>query len=121
MSAFIMLLSIGFLLWTYKFSEIRVVKASQPIFLNIICCGTILMGSFIIPLSLDDEFVSVNGLNVACMSIPWLFSLGFSASFGALFSKIHRVNKIFHNPSFKRVKILPQDVIKPLLFSLIGL
>ena len=36
----------------------RVVKSGQPVFLEIICAGTFIMASAIIPLSIDDSIAS---------------------------------------------------------------
>ena len=52
------------------------------------------MGSAIIPLSLDDEVLSQRGASMACMAVPWLFSVGYVLSFTALFSKTWRINKV---------------------------
>ncbi len=76
------------------------------------------MGAAIIPMSFDDEKTSIEGLNVACQSIPFLFCIGFTLVFAALFSKMWRVNKLFNNPKMRRVKVTVLDVCKP-LFSLL--
>ena len=76
------------------------------------------MGAAIIPMSFDDENTSVEGLNVACQSIPFLFCIGFTLVFAALFSKMWRVNKLFNNPKMRRVKVTVLDVCKP-LFALL--
>lgn len=121
LSALVVILSIGFALWTVlrRQKKSKVVIASQPIFLHLICAGVLLMGSAIIPLSIDDEIVSVRGCDIACMTTPWLFVLGFALSFAALFSKTWRINKIFHNPSLKRMKISAFDVMRPLAALLV--
>jgi len=115
MSTLIILLSVGLIIWTNKLKDAPVIKASQPIFLNIICYGTILMATSIISRSLDDEIVSINGMHIACMSTPWLLFLGFCLSFSALLAKTMRVNKIFHNPSLRRITVTKWEVMKPLL------
>jgi len=56
--ALIILGSIGFMVWTWFFRTDQVVKASQPVFLSMICLGTLLMGSSIVSLSIDDQIVS---------------------------------------------------------------
>lgn len=119
MGALIMVASVGFTCWTQIHSETKVVKASQPIFLHIICSGTMLMGSAIIPLTIDDGFASESGCQIACHAFPWLFFNGFVISFSALFTKTHRINYIFHQPNFKRVSVSPLDVTTP-LFVLVG-
>jgi len=120
LSGLIMILSLLFAVWTHIKSKTRVVRASQPIFLLILCFGIFLMGSAIIPLSFDDEVTSVRGCSISCMLTPWLFFIGFATSFSALLSKTWRVNKVFNHPALKRIKILPLDVMKPLFTSLAG-
>lgn len=119
MSALVVTMSIGLSGWTFSKSKTRIVKASQPIFLFIICFGTLLMGASVIPLSLDDGVVSEQGASVACASFPWLLSLGWCISFSALFSKTKRINAIFHNPKFRRVKVEARDVMRPMLVLLV--
>lgn len=93
--------------------------ASQPIFLLLIAFGTFMMGTAIIPMSLDDDIVeSSSGIDGACMTMPWLLSLGWCFTFSALFSKTRRVNIIFHNPGFRRVKVNAVDVVRPMLVLL---
>jgi hypothetical protein len=76
MSGIVLLLSASFSIWTHLRRDSRVVKASQPVFLHIICFGTFLMGSAIIPLSFDEEIASQNGSSIACMAVPWLLCVG---------------------------------------------
>jgi len=111
-------LSIGFSAWSLYFGKARVVRASQPIFLHIICVGIFIMGATIIPLSFDDEIASNEACSIACMLIPWFLCIGFATTFSAFLAKTWRTNKIFHNPSMKRVVVTPLDVMKPLFISL---
>jgi len=70
------------------------------------------MGGGIYPLGIDDEIVSVQGCNIACMASPWFFGLGFSCAFSALFAKTLRVNKLFGAAnSFQRIKVTVKDVM----------
>ena len=48
------------------------------------------MGAAIIPMSIDDEIATDEGLDVACQSIPYLMCIGFTLLFAALFSKMWR-------------------------------
>lgn len=43
---------------------------------------------------LDGRFVGPTGFPVACNIGTWLLTLGFSLSYGAMFSKIWRVHRI---------------------------
>jgi hypothetical protein len=58
---------------------------------------------------------------ILCMSVPWLLSLGFTISFSVLFSKLWRMNKLFHHESFRRVNVTEKNVLAPFatLFTLI--
>lgn len=85
---FILLQVVGFGLFTVVKRSHPVVRKSQPIFLLKILVGALVAGLAIIPLSFDDEKHSAEACSVACMSIPWLVSIGFVTAFSALFSKV---------------------------------
>lgn len=105
---------IAFGAWTVWNQTSFVVKASQPPFLYMILCGVGIMGSAIIPLSMDDEKHPIEGCSIACMCVPWLISIGFVTTFSALFSKTWRINQIYHNAQqFRRVQVTPRDVLIP--------
>ena len=53
--------------WTIINKNTGVVRASQPLFLVLICIGTGVMGSAMIPLGFDDGNASEAGANTACM------------------------------------------------------
>ena len=107
--------------WTLWKRRVRVVRASQPIFLVMIATGTLLLGFSVVPLSLDDSregFTKRQG-QIMCMSVPWLASLGFTITFSALFSKTWRINRIFHGRDrFSRVRVTERDVMVPLVVLL---
>ena len=110
-----MLLFLMFLFWTEKNQKQRVVRASQPLFLRVICAGVIIFASAIVPLNIDDRIASIHGCSIACNFYYWLFFMGFSIMFSGLFTKIYRVNQIMNNPvKFRRVKVTVKDVIKPM-------
>ena len=116
LASLVVLCSIGMAAWVAKNRKGRIVRASQPIFLIIICIGCLLMGGGMYPLSIDSEIVSVEGCNIACMVAPWLLGTGFSCSFSALFSKTLRVNKLFGAANgFQRVTVTVKDVMMPFI------
>ena len=121
LACIILILSIGFSVWAQCRSKSRVVRASQPIFLHIICVGIFILGASIIPLSFDDEISSDEACSIACMSVPWLICIGFATTFSAFLAKTWRTNKIFHNPTMRRIRVTPFDVMKPLFLSLAGM
>jgi 7 transmembrane sweet-taste receptor of 3 GCPR/Receptor family ligand binding region len=113
LSALVMCVSVGFGTWTYYHRDKDVVKASQPIFLVQICVGTFIIASSVIPTSLQEP-LSNRGLDIACMSAPWLVSIGFVTAFSALFSKTWRLNKLFlYSRNLRRIVVKPRDVALP--------
>jgi 7 transmembrane sweet-taste receptor of 3 GCPR len=109
-----------FCAWVLWNRELRIVKTMQPIFLVAICIGVCIMGLTIVPLSIDDGIASDQGSDMACTAIPWLFSMGFTLSQSALFSKLWRINKLFNAPQIRRMQVHEKDVIGPfaVLFTL---
>ena len=106
--------SLAFGIWTQVNGKHRVVVASQPFFLRLICIGCFVMATSIIPLSIDDSIATTDGCSKACMAFPWLLSIGFTTTFAALFSKTWRLNKVFRNAANMRgVVVKEKDVIFP--------
>ena len=111
----------GSLLLVFLNRRATIVKTLQPPFLYQLCAGVFVMVSSITPLSLDDEIVSETGLDIACMSFPWLCSMGFTIAFSALFSKLWRINKLFNaTNNLRRKTVKATDVLLPfaVLFAL---
>lgn len=69
-----------------------------------ICAGVLVLSLSIIPLSYEDHIESLQGRNMACMTTPWLLSMGFTVVMSSMFSKLARVNKILLASRFRRVK-----------------
>lgn len=78
--------------WLYLKRETPQVQVSEPSFLLLVLLGCLISSSTIIALAQEDEG---DGAVPACMAIPWLYSAGFSVTFGTLFARIHRVYKVF--------------------------
>jgi len=114
----ILILSIAFSTWTHVNRKKRVCKASQPLFLHIICAGTFILGISILPLCIDGEVTGTYGSDAACMAFPWLVCIGVSATFSAIYSKTHRINLVFNAKQFRRVTVKPIDVLVPMLVVL---
>lgn len=98
--------------WTWKNKKTRIIQASQPFFLLLICAGTVIVATSIIPLI----FVSIEHWNgqfsVPCTSNLWLLSIGFAIISSAFYSKMHRINKIMDSSqACRRIKITVRDSI----------
>ncbi|KAI2495203.1 G-protein coupled GABA receptor [Fragilaria crotonensis] len=96
LSVLAILASIGFAAWTIWYRQKHVVRSSQPFFLLMLCAGTLLMASCIIPMSLQEPIPQA-GLDAACMATPWLFVLGFGTASSSLLCKSLRINLLFHH------------------------
>jgi len=115
--------SLYFMIWTNINRTSKVVLASQPFFLDMICVGTFVMGLTIIPLSIsmDEGIYGKSACNRSCKVIAWTFYLGFVTIFSALFSKLWRINRIFEGAKkLKRVMVTVKDVIIPFIVSFTG-
>lgn len=106
--------SIGFALWSLVLRNHPVVRASQPFFLVMICIGAFIIGCTIFPMALDDGSLDQKGIDRACMSIPWLITVGWTILFSGLFAKLWRLNRIHDSASrFRRVELKARDVLWP--------
>ena len=91
----VMLISILSAIWVYIHREHRIVKAAQPGFLFLICFGSAVSVSSILTISFDESYGwSEQQLSRACMATPWLACLGHILTYGALFAKLWRVNRV---------------------------
>jgi 7 transmembrane sweet-taste receptor of 3 GCPR len=115
------ILAIVFATWTWRNRTIRVIRASQPFFLYLICAGCVLLACSIVPLGIDHSISTIRGCEIACNSTVWLVSMGFAVIFSSLFSKTHRINKIMKNSKkFKRISVSIRDTLKPAIALLTG-
>jgi hypothetical protein len=107
----VLLLALTTVAWVYLHREHRVLRAAQPPFLYMLALGSAISASTIIPISFDESYGwSEQQLSRACMAIPWLLSLGHIITYGTLFSKLWRINKVLQ---FSRRKIDAKQVAWP--------
>jgi len=112
--------ALGCIAWVIVRRETKVVRASQPIFLVLICFGTMVLGSAIFPMGIDDGIASQKTCNAACMATTWLVAIGFSISFAALFSKIWRLNILMTNAiQCRKIQVTVKDVLYPMVFLIV--
>jgi hypothetical protein len=93
------------LLWLLVNRDEHVVRAAQPLFLILVSIGSIVTSSTIIPLSMEETTVAngEDGLDMACMSAPWLYFIGMNIAFSALFAKTIGVHQVRRQCVFTRV------------------
>ncbi|CAB9520281.1 Gamma-aminobutyric acid (GABA) B receptor [Seminavis robusta] len=104
-------LSFGFAAWVIYNRAAPTVKMMQPQFLLMLCFGTTLTSFTIYPMGAND--LNTDHINAACLSWPWLSYMGNTITFSALFSKLMRVNEIFHAQGFQRKVVTAKDVLLP--------
>lgn len=96
-----MLVSMFFLWFNVAKRNVRFIKMSSPNLNNSVLLGCTLSYVSVFLFGLDGGFIS-SGYEIICASRAWTLSLGFSLSYGALFSKTWRVHQIFTNRKLKR-------------------
>jgi len=107
-----MSLTVLLAIWVYRNRNSPPVRAMQPLFLIVLLLGNIVTNATIWPLSLDDTNTNQH-IDQACMLYSYLDSFGSTIILSALFSKLWRVNQIFHAEGFQRKVVTPQEVLWP--------
>jgi hypothetical protein len=103
--------AVATIVWVYLHREHRVLRAAQPPFLYMLALGSAVSVSTILVISFDESTGRTEEqLSSSCMAIPWLISLGHILTYGALFSKLWRVNKVLQ---FSRRTITTRQVVWP--------
>jgi len=112
-----MLTSMLCAMWIYKYRKHRVILASQPFFLYLICLGTFIQASAIATISFDEGAGwSARQLDGACQATPWLLVLGFVVIYGSLWTKMSRVNSILQ---FQRRQLQISRTLRPMIVFVI--
>lgn len=110
-------LALAAALWTFTMRKHKVLRASQPEFLYLLCFGSCLLTCAIIPLSFDESTSSTQFLNGACIAVPWLFAAGYIVVYSALFMKLWRVDRVL---AFARRRVEIKHVAWPFVLLLLS-
>ncbi|XP_070554749.1 gamma-aminobutyric acid type B receptor subunit 2-like [Ptychodera flava] len=102
MAGFGIILAIGLLSYNIMNRNKKVIKMSSPNINSIMMCGCIVTYSSIICNGLDRKLLTMEQFTQVCQTRPWMLSLGFTLSFGAIFSKLWRVYVVFTTQVHKR-------------------
>jgi 7 transmembrane sweet-taste receptor of 3 GCPR len=77
--------------WVFIMRKDRIVKASQPEFLYLLCSGSAMVALSLFFISWDeDKGVSPDTLNAFCSAFPWFFVIGYQVMYLALFFKVRQ-------------------------------
>ncbi|CAB9515323.1 Gamma-aminobutyric acid (GABA) B receptor [Seminavis robusta] len=113
--------SLGFGVWTIVHRNDAVVQISQMEFLLLLCLGSIISTSSIIPLSIqartEDDTMAAS---VACVAIPWLYSTGWIIQYSSMFAKSYRMFQMVQNSNnMRRTAVTALDVAHIVLVCLV--
>jgi len=111
LAVFLVLLACFLMGWVIYNRKSPVVKAMQPIFLVMLCFGTLLSSTSIAFLGVDES--SNIDPDKACRVYPWLYGLGDTFIYCSLFTKLWRVNQVFHAARFERKVVTICRVLWP--------
>eukprot|EP00466_Bigelowiella_natans_P006971 jgi/Bigna1/130136/aug1.10_g4844 len=87
-------LALAFGGWTFWTRKTKVVMASQPEFLYIVCLGCVISSVSILLISFDDRDYSKEHLDSLCQATVWFYGIGFTLSVTALMAKTLRSKRI---------------------------
>ncbi|XP_072046008.1 gamma-aminobutyric acid type B receptor subunit 2-like isoform X2 [Amphiura filiformis] len=96
------LLAIGLLVFNIVKRNERTIKMSSPNINNLIIVGGIVSYVAAIMSGVDRSLVGENAMDHVCRARLWLLALGFTLSFGSMFSKTFRVHRIFLNKKMEK-------------------
>lgn len=95
--------------WVFKNRKRSHIRMAQPMFLAMILVGCVISTSSVFAMAQQD---SGDGPVPVCAAIPWLYSIGFSLTFGAMYARIRRIYKVLrHSVDLKRVTISARETI----------
>lgn len=104
-------------IWVWTNQRERVIRASQPVFLYLICAGTFIMASSVFTLGIEDDIASVEFTSITCMANYWLYTIGFTTVISAMFSKMWMLGQVFQKPrNEQRIQITKQNILLPFFF-----
>ena len=107
------LLAISFAAWTVHFRKDPVVQIGQKEFLLLICAGSIISSSSIIPLSFQaGTSEDTTAVSRACTSIPFLYATGWTLQYSALFAKSFRMYQVVNGArKMRRVEVTAKSTL----------
>jgi multiple sugar transport system substrate-binding protein len=113
LSGLMCVVCVSLMIWTFRHRNNRVMRAFQPFLLFQSTVGLLLMSSSIIPLGFDDSWYDVDVLNITCMLSPWLYVVGFTIFFSAVYAKIRECIKIYRDPqSYSILLVDPKSCLR---------
>ncbi|ELT87875.1 hypothetical protein CAPTEDRAFT_222380 [Capitella teleta] len=91
------IIALTFLAINIRFRRHRYIKMSSPNMNNLIIMGCVFAYTSVFLLGADGGLVPPHHYAILCSGRTWIMCVGFTLSFGAMFSKTWRVHAIFTN------------------------
>lgn len=103
--------SISCCIWVFINRKHKLLRASQPAFLYLLCFGAAFVAPSVLFISFDeDKGVSEEQLSKMCSAFPWFFVIGYLTMYCALFCKLWRLSKLLN---FRRISVNVKQVLWP--------
>ncbi|XP_060523706.1 gamma-aminobutyric acid type B receptor subunit 1 isoform X2 [Cylas formicarius] len=105
------ILASGLIVFNIVNKHRRVIQSSHPVCNTIMLFGIVVCLAAVFLLGLDGRFVVPETYPFICQARAWLLTIGFTLSFGAMFSKVWRVHRLSTkaktDPKAKSKKVQP--------------
>jgi 7 transmembrane sweet-taste receptor of 3 GCPR len=98
-------------IWVFMNRSHKILRASQPAFLYLLCSGAAFVAPSVLFISFDEgKGVSPEQLSKMCSAFPWFFVIGYLTMYCALFCKLWRLSKLLN---FRRISVNVKQVLWP--------
>ncbi|XP_045468620.1 gamma-aminobutyric acid type B receptor subunit 1 isoform X1 [Harmonia axyridis] len=105
------IIAVSLMIFNIWNSHRRVIQSSHPVCNTIMLFGIIVCMTSVFLLGLDGRFVSPSTYPSICQAKTWMLTIGFTLSFGAMFSKVWRVHRLTtkakSDPKVRTKKVQP--------------
>ncbi|XP_022101780.1 gamma-aminobutyric acid type B receptor subunit 1-like isoform X2 [Acanthaster planci] len=104
-------LACGLLVFNVVMRKQRIIKLSSPNINNLIIMGSLMTYISVILNGLDRDKVGAENMDHVCRAQLWMLALGFTLSFGSMFSKTWRVHSIFMNKKLEKKAVKDYQLV----------
>ncbi|XP_066926851.1 gamma-aminobutyric acid type B receptor subunit 2-like [Clytia hemisphaerica] len=100
------IISLIFLTVNIYYRDVTYIKLSSPNINSLTCIGSILLYGAVICYGFDSRYVSEHSVAYMCNITTFMLSMGFTLTFGSLFSKTWRIYRIFTRAEAARYVVI---------------
>ncbi|XP_017776421.1 PREDICTED: gamma-aminobutyric acid type B receptor subunit 1 [Nicrophorus vespilloides] len=116
------IVAVGLIVFNIWNSHRRVIQSSHPVCNTIMLFGVIICLVSVCLLGLDGHFIPPDAYSSLCQARTWIITIGFTLSYGAMFSKVWRVHRLTTKAkSDPKARALLQKKVQPWkLYSMVA-